>query len=55
MIAKWKQVGSFVGTDFNRCGDGGRPNLAQAAGRDGAALDGALEAANETLKSYLDD
>ncbi len=34
-------------------GGGGRPNLAQAGGRYGAALDGALEQARQELKSTL--
>jgi alanyl-tRNA synthetase len=34
-------------------GGGGRPNLAQAGGRDGAGLDGALEQAREQLISAL--
>jgi alanyl-tRNA synthetase len=32
---------------------GGRPNLAQAGGRDGAALAGALETVREELKCKL--
>ena len=34
-------------------GGGGRPNLAQAGGRDGAALDGALEQAKTSLQQEL--
>jgi len=34
-------------------GGGGRPNLAQAGGRDGAALDGALRAAKADLVREL--
>mgnify|MGYP004138644045 CR=1 FL=1 len=34
-------------------GGGGRPNLAQAGGRDGAALDGALEQAKASLQQEL--
>jgi alanyl-tRNA synthetase len=35
-------------------GGGGRPNLAQAGGRDGAALDGALAGAKEELRRMLE-
>jgi len=34
-------------------GGGGRPNLAQAGGKDGAALDGALEQAGRSWSSAL--
>ena len=34
-------------------GGGGRPNLAQAGGKDGAALDGALAGAKEQLRQQL--
>jgi alanyl-tRNA synthetase len=34
-------------------GGGGRPNLAQAGGRDGSALDGALVQAREQLVGEL--
>ena len=36
-----------------RGGGGGRPNLAQAGGRDGAALDGALVQGREELRMSL--
>ena len=46
----------FLSTILISCGGGGggRPNLAQAGGRDGAALDGALEAAREDLNHHLE-
>ncbi|MCP4092603.1 MAG: alanine--tRNA ligase, partial [Planctomycetes bacterium] len=49
VIASGQQAGKFIGAIAKRCGGGGggRPNLAQAGGRDGAALDAALEAARE--------
>ena len=55
VIAKGLKAGTFIGGVAKACGGGGggRPNLAQAGGRDGAALDGALEAANEDLKVAL--
>ena len=34
-------------------GGGGRPNLAQAGGKDGSALDGALAAARQELGAAL--
>jgi alanyl-tRNA synthetase len=55
VIAAKLQAGKFIGGIAKRCGGGGggRPNLAQAGGRDGAALDGALEAAREELNAAL--
>ena len=55
VIAKGLKAGAFIGGVAKACGGGGggRPNLAQAGGRDGAALDGALEAANQDLKVSL--
>ena len=55
VIAKGLKAGTFIGGVAKACGGGGggRPNLAQAGGRDGAALDGALEAANQDLKVAL--
>lgn len=49
------QAGKFIGGIAKRCGGGGggRPNLAQAGGRDGAALPGALEAAQAELAAAL--
>ena len=55
VIAKGLKAGTFIGGVAKACGGGGggRPNLAQAGGRDGAALDGALEVANQDLKALL--
>ena len=55
VIANGQQAGKFIGTVAKACGGGGggRPNLAQAGGRDGAALDGALEQAKLTLQQAL--
>ena len=55
VIAQGQQAGKFIGSIAKLCGGGGggRPNLAQAGGRDGAALDGALEAASDDLKHHL--
>ena len=55
VIASGQLAGKFIGGIAKRCGGGGggRPNLAQAGGRDGAALDGALAAAKVELKQAL--
>ena len=55
VIAAKLQAGKFIGGIAKRCGGGGggRPNLAQAGGRDGAALPGALEAARSELEGQL--
>jgi alanyl-tRNA synthetase len=55
VIAQGQQAGKFIGGVAKRCGGGGggRPNLAQAGGRDGAALDGALEGARQELVAAL--
>ena len=55
VIAAKQQAGKFIGGIAKICGGGGggRPNLAQAGGRDGAALDGALQAARSELKDKL--
>jgi alanyl-tRNA synthetase len=55
VIASGQKAGSFIGSVAKACGGGGggRPNLAQAGGRDGAALDGALEQARSDLRSAL--
>ena len=55
VIAKGLLAGKFIGGVAKACGGGGggRPNLAQAGGRDGAALDGALAAAEQELKGSL--
>ena len=53
VIAAKLQAGKFIGGIAKHCGGGGggRPNLAQAGGRDGAALPGALVAAQAELTS----
>ena len=55
VIAVKKQAGKFIGAIAKLCGGGGggRPNLAQAGGRDGAALAGALEEAKSELQRSL--
>jgi len=55
VIASGQQAGKFIGGVAKACGGGGggRPNLAQAGGRDGAALDGALEQARSGLGEAL--
>ena len=55
VIAAGPKAGAFIGTIAKVCGGGGggRPNLAQAGGRDGAALDGALAQAREQLAAAL--
>lgn len=49
------QAGKFIGGIAKRCGGGGggRPNLAQAGGRDPSQLPAALAEAQETLRSAL--
>jgi len=55
VIAKGQQAGKFIGGIAKVCGGGGggRPNLAQAGGRDGAALDLALDQARTELSAAL--
>ncbi|WP_411868670.1 alanine--tRNA ligase [Vulcanococcus limneticus] len=55
VIGAGLQAGKFIGGVAKACGGGGggRPNLAQAGGRDGAALDGALEQARTELQAAL--
>ena len=55
VIAAGPKAGAFIGGIARLCGGGGggRPNLAQAGGRDGAALDGALEQARVQLREEL--
>ena len=55
VIAAKHQAGKFIGGIAKICGGGGggRSNLAQAGGRDGAALDGALQAARSELSDKL--
>ena len=56
VIAAGPKAGAFIGGVAKACGGGGggRPNLAQAGGKDGAALDGALAAAAQELRAVLD-
>jgi alanyl-tRNA synthetase len=55
VIATGLKAGSFIADIARLCGGGGggRANLAQAGGRDGAALDGALEQARQELGAAL--
>ena len=55
VVAAGPKAGAFIGGVAKACGGGGggRPNLAQAGGRDGAALDGALEQAKAQLRAAL--
>jgi len=55
VIAAGQQAGKFIGGVAKACGGGGggRPNLAQAGGRDGAALDEALRQAEQQLREQL--
>ena len=55
VVAKGQKAGQFIGGVAKLCGGGGggRPNLAQAGGRDGAALDSALEQAKTSLQQEL--
>ncbi|MCP9899571.1 alanine--tRNA ligase [Cyanobium sp. Cruz CV13-4-11] len=55
VIAQGPKAGAFIGAVAQACGGGGggRPNLAQAGGRDGAALDGALAQAKAQLTAEL--
>jgi alanyl-tRNA synthetase len=55
VVAAGPKAGAFIGGVAKACGGGGggRPNLAQAGGKDGAALDGALAAARAELAAAL--
>ena len=55
VVAAGLQAGRFIGPIARLCGGGGggRPNLAQAGGRDGAALAGALQQARQELRAVL--
>ena len=55
VIAAKLQAGKFIGGIAKLCGGGGggRPNLAQAGGRDGSSLNAALTAAREELESVF--
>ncbi len=56
VIAAGPKAGPFIGAIARLCGGGGggRPNLAQAGGRDAAALDGALAQAKAELRAGLE-
>ncbi|PZV17016.1 MAG: alanine--tRNA ligase [Pseudanabaena sp.] len=55
VIAKGLQAGKFIGAIAKICGGGGggRPNLAQAGGKDATKLPEALEAAETQLRNTL--
>ncbi len=55
VVASGAKAGAFIGGIARLCGGGGggRPQLAQAGGRDGAALDGALAEARRQLAAQL--
>jgi alanyl-tRNA synthetase len=55
VVAKGPKAGAFLGGVAKACGGGGggRPHLAQAGGRDGAALDSALQEAERELRKAL--
>jgi alanyl-tRNA synthetase len=55
VIARGLKAGTFLGGVARMCGGGGggRPHLAQAGGKDGAALDGALAKARQDLQQDL--
>lgn len=55
--AKGVQAGQFVGSIAKLCGGGGggRPNLAQAGGRDASKLPEALQVARQNLKKRLSE
>ncbi|MCT0208739.1 alanine--tRNA ligase [Synechococcus sp. CS-1332] len=55
VVASGAKAGAFIGGIAQLCGGGGggRPQLAQAGGRDGAALDGALVEARRRLLDQL--
>jgi len=55
VIERQLQAGKFIGGIAKRCGGGGggRPNLAQAGGRDPAQLPAALAAAKQQLREAL--
>jgi alanyl-tRNA synthetase len=55
VVAAGPKAGAFIGGIARLCGGGGggRPQLAQAGGKDGAALDGALTMALEDLRGLL--
>ncbi|MEO0648854.1 MAG: DHHA1 domain-containing protein, partial [Cyanobacteria bacterium J06650_10] len=56
VIGKGLQAGKFIGGIAKLCGGGGggRPNFAQAGGRDASKLPEALETAKAQLKEALE-
>jgi alanyl-tRNA synthetase len=56
VVASGAKAGAFIGGIARRCGGGGggRPHLAQAGGRDGTALEAALQQAHDELQELLD-
>jgi alanyl-tRNA synthetase len=55
VVAAGPKAGAFIGGVARLCGGGGggRPQLAQAGGKDGAALDAALVQALAELRGAL--
>ena len=55
VVAAGLKAGAFIAAVAKVCGGGGggRPHLAQAGGRDGAALDQALQQAERLLRQAL--
>ena len=55
LVSSGLKAGKFIGHIAKLCGGGGggKPNLAQAGGRDGSALDGALDFARTELINAL--
>ena len=55
LITKGLNAGMFVGSIAKLCGGGGggRPNIAQAGGRDTESLDSALDHAKNELISFF--
>jgi alanyl-tRNA synthetase len=55
VVSAGPKAGAFISAVAKACGGagGGRPNLAQAGGRDGAALDGALAEGLAQLRTAL--
>ena len=55
VIAAGPKAGAFIGAVAKACGGGGggRPNLAQAGGKDGASLDLAMRQAEQQLREAL--
>ena len=55
IVSAGLQAGKFIGPIAKICGGGGggRPNLAQAGGRNSRALDAALESAKDKLSEAI--